>query len=266
MRRYKMNCEEANHYLEAYLDRELDAKEHLEVEEHLSRCRVCRSVAKESQEFLSFFAATAPRYSAPPELKAKIIAAIDPLSPKQTFLSFLSLRQPWVYAAAVFVLSLALAFTFLLHDNGKELCSVAVSVHARSLSDNHLVDVSSADQRVVKPWLAAKLDFTPPVIDLPAPGYSLMGGRVEVLQNNPVAVCVYEHAREIVTLFCWPANRHLVLDRTYVIQGYHVCTWSSSQCNYIVVSKSTGRALDQFVNSFRDRADMFGNLLPSTAY
>jgi anti-sigma factor RsiW len=261
-----MNCEEASHYLEAYLDRELGTNEHLEVEEHLSRCRACRSVAKESQEFRSFFVAAAPRYEAPPELKAKIMAAVDPFSPKQTFLSFISLRRPWVYAAAVFVLSLALAFTFLLHDSGEELGSVAVSIHARSLADNHLVDVSSADQRVVKPWFAAKLDFTPPVIGLPAPGYSLMGVRVDVLQNNPVAVCVYEHLGEIVTLFCWPVNRHLVLDRTYVIQGYHVCTWSSSQCNYILVSKSTGRALDQFVNSFRDRVDMFGNLLPSTSY
>jgi predicted anti-sigma-YlaC factor YlaD len=54
-----MNCEEASHYLEAFLDHEPGAKEHLEVEEHLKSCPACRSVAQESQEFRSFFAAAA---------------------------------------------------------------------------------------------------------------------------------------------------------------------------------------------------------------
>lgn len=266
MRRYKMNCEEASHYLEAFLDGELGAEEHLEVEEHLNCCAVCRSVARESREFRFFFAAAAPRYKAPPELRDRILAAVHPLPPKQTFLSFLFSRQPMVYAAAVIVVSSLLALTFLLPDNEKEICRLAVAEHARSLADNHPVDVSSADQHVVKPWFDAKLDFSPPLIVLPAPGYSLMGGRVDVLQNNPVAVCVYEHEQEVVTLFCWPVNRRPVLDRAYIIQGYHVCTWSSSKCNYILVSKSSGRGLDQFVDSFRDRVDMFGNQLPSSTY
>jgi anti-sigma factor RsiW len=266
MRRYKMNCEETSHYLETFLDRELGAKEHLGVEEHLKRCPACRSVARESREFRSFFAAAAPRYKPPPELRDRILAAVHPPAPKQTFLSFLLSRQPMVYAAAVIVLSSLLALSLLLPDNGKEICRLAVAEHARSLVDNHLVDVSSADQHVVGPWFDAKLDFSPPLIVLPAPGYSLMGGRVDVLRNDPVAVCVYEHEQEVVTLFCWPANKRPVLDRAYIIRGYHVCTWSSSKCNYILVSKSSGHALDQFVDSFRDRIDMFGNQLPSATY
>lgn len=263
---YKMNCEEASHYLEAFLDHELGAKEHLEVEEHLRSCPACRSVAQESQEFRSFFAEAAPRYEAPPELRARILAAIGPLPPKQTFLSFLSAHQPMAYGAAVIVLSLILALTFVLPDKAKELCSLAVTVHAQSLADSHLVDVSSDDQRVIRPWFAAKLDFSPPLIILPAPGYSLIGARVNVLRNDPVAVCVYEHKQEIVTLFCWPASIRPVLERAYLIEGYHVYTWSSSKCNYILVSKSSGPSLDQFVDSFRDRVDMFGNQLPSTTY
>ncbi|HYY31014.1 MAG TPA: zf-HC2 domain-containing protein [Chthoniobacterales bacterium] len=261
-----MNCEEANHCLEAFLDRELGAKEHLEVEEHLNSCPACRSAARQSQEFRSFFAAAAPRYKAPAELRGRILAALEPLPPKQTFLSFVSAHRPMVYAAAAICLSLILALTFILPDKGKELCSLAVTAHARSLTDNHLVDVSSDDRRVIKPWFAAKLDFAPPLINLPAPGYSLIGARVDALRNDPVAVCVYEHRQEIVTLFCWPASRRPVLDRAYVIQGYHVCTWSSSKCNYILVSKSSGPSLNEFVDSFRDRVDMFGNQLPSTTY
>lgn len=258
-----MNCEEASRLLEAFLDRELGPEVHLEVEQHLSRCPACRSVVHESQEFRFFFAAAAPTYKAPPELRTEVLAAVRQASAKQTFLS---LDQPWVYAAAVVVVSLGLALNLLLPDNGKELCSLAVLDHIRSLADNHLVDVTSADRHVLKPWFAAKLDFSPPVIDRPASAYALMGGRVDMLRNDPVAVCVYNHKKEIVTLFCWPANKHLVLDRAYVIQGYHVCSWRSSTCNYIVVSKSSGRGLDEYVDSFRDRVDSSGNQLPPAAY
>lgn len=258
-----MNCEEASRLLDAFQDRELGPEVHLEVEQHLSRCPACRSAVHESQEFWSFFAAAAPMYKASPLLRAKVLTAVRQASAKQ---AFLSLHRPWVYVAAVLVISLGLALNLLLPDNMKELCSLAVLDHIRSLDDNRLVEVTSADQRVLKPWFAAKLNFSPPVIDFPAPAYALVGGRVDLLRDDPVAVCVYNHKKEIVTLFCWPVNKHLALERAYVIQGYHVSTWRSSACNYIVVSKSSGRGLAEFVASFRDRLDSSGNQLPSGTY
>jgi hypothetical protein len=37
-----------------------------------------------------------------------------------------------------------------------------------------------------------------------------------------------------------------------LIDGYRVCTWSSAQCNYIVVSEQNSLGLSEFVDSFRD--------------
>src|SRR5690349_19149017 len=41
----------------------------------------------------------------------------------------------------------------------------AVSIHLRSLAPNRLAEVVSSDPRRVKPWLAERLDFSPPVTD-----------------------------------------------------------------------------------------------------
>ena len=100
MRRYKMNCEETNRLLEEAFGRERDTSRQLELEEHLSHCSACRSVAREWQEFRSFFRAAAPRYKAPSQLRAKVLAAMQLEKAKRDFPRS---TQPWVYAAAVLV-------------------------------------------------------------------------------------------------------------------------------------------------------------------
>ncbi|MBV8277631.1 MAG: hypothetical protein JO170_20540 [Verrucomicrobia bacterium] len=103
----------------------------------------------------------------------------------------------------------------------------------------------------MKTWLAAKLDFVPPVVGFPASGYSLAGARVDSIQNRPVATLVYKHGDDVVTLFCWPPRRNRLSKSNHTIDGYHVSTWSNAECNYILVSKLSDRQMDEFADSFR---------------
>jgi len=243
-----MECEEIHRLLNAYLDGELNPDRQLEMERHLILCPSCASLAQEHQEFRAFFRIGATRYRAPLQLKAKILAAARREEAKQRF-AFL--RQSWVYAAAVIALGLFLTLNFVFPDTQKEFSRQAVLRHSDSLSANHLVEVASSKPLVVKPWLTAELTFPPPVVDSPASGYSLLGGRVDRIRNRSVAALVYQHDNDVVSLFCWPPVKEQLLDRDLLIDGYHVSTWSSAQCNYILVSKLTDRQMNELVDSLR---------------
>jgi anti-sigma factor RsiW len=246
-----MNCEDVDRLLDPYLDSELEPSRQLRLEEHLRSCPACQSLALECQEFQSFFRENAPAYKAPPQLRSNVLAMFRRESSKQA-LTFL--HQPWIYAAAVLAVGLC-ATTLLVPDSGKELSNQAVGRFAQSLANNHLVDVASSDAQVLKPWFTAKLNFTPPLVDLFASGYTLLGGRTDVIQNRSVATLVYGQAKNVVTLFCWPSNKEQISTGNHSIEGCNVSTWSNADCNYIVVSKMDKRKLDDFVDSLRGRAE-----------
>jgi len=245
-----MKCEELHLFLDTYLDGELDSARQLEVEEHLALCPICQSLAEERREFRGFFAANVARDKAPPQLEAKVLAAVRRAQAQQKrALSW----QPWVYATAVALVSVFLALKILFPDAEKALSQQAVLRHSYSLSGEHLVAIASPNPAVVKPWLTARLDFAPPVVGSPASGYALVGGRTDVIQNRSVATLVYKHDKDVVTLFCWPPGKDHLSRTDRSIEGYRVSTWSNAQCNYILVSQLSDRAMDEFTDSFRVR-------------
>jgi len=245
-----MKCEEIHHFVDTYLDGELDFAQQVELEQHLANCPSCRSLLEERRAFRAFFVAAVSEYKAPPQLEAKVLAAIRPAPAKQKF-SFW--RQPWIYATAVVAISVCLALRILFPDAEKEFSRQAVLRHSLSLSTSHLVDVASPNPVVVKPWLTARLDFAPPLVGSPAAGYSLVGGRVDEIENRSVATLIYKQDNDVVSLFCWPPDKEQLSTSERSIDGYRVSTWSNAQCNYVLVSKLSHQAMHDFMDSFRVR-------------
>jgi anti-sigma factor RsiW len=243
-----MNCEEADHLLDAYLDRELDPGQSFRLEEHLSDCPICRSLAQESGDFRSFFRSNAPVFTAPPQLKANVLAAIE-REQRQSFV----LRRPWIYAAAVIVLGLCVSMV-LLPDQTKQLSAQAIRSHTGSLDADHVVDIAASDQKTIGPWFAARIGFTPPVVT-DVSGYPLIGGRTETIENRKVAALIYRCNKDIVTLFCWPSSSEQISGGNYLMEGCNVSTWSNKACNYILVSKLDKDKFSQFADALHDRTD-----------
>jgi anti-sigma factor RsiW len=53
----------------------------------------------------------------------------------------------------------------------------------------------------VKLWLSARLDVSPPVLELKDVGFPLVGGRQDYIDGHPAAVVVYRHAKHVINLF-----------------------------------------------------------------
>jgi anti-sigma factor RsiW len=115
-------------------------------------------------------------------------------------------------AAAILVLDLSLAWAWIAVSDGEdqELIAEAILDHSPPLLINHVLDVTSSDQETVKPWVTGKLDYSPPVADLSEAGYGLVGGRIDLLENRPVAAIVYRHQGHFINVFVWPAANHAI--------------------------------------------------------
>lgn len=233
-----MTCEDTQHLLDAYADGELDRPIKLAIENHLEGCLDCAGVLSSLRSLVSALGNEALRYKAPPHLKAMVQAGIHRANPKVPN-SFA--HWQWVGAAAAVVLIVALAWVVLARTAKSaleaQLVGEIVSSHVRSMMVNHLADIPSSDTHNVKPWFADKLDYSPPARDLTAQGFPLIGGRMDYLENRPVAALVYRRNQHLINLFVWPTDQSGTMPETRsAVRGYNLVHWTQSGMTYWLIS------------------------------
>jgi len=252
-----MNCDEVNQLLGAFLDGELEDTLRPEVQKHLDDCLDCRKEADQVANFSSFVRTNMPTYKAPRELKAKIRASLRKESAPESDW-FLWFRRPLIYAAAILLLGfiLASALRTFTPNKDQELIAQAIANHARSLMVDHLVDVTSSDQHIVKPWFTGKLDYSPPVADLAEEGYTLVGGRIDMLDKRPVAAIVYRRGNQVINVFVWPVETRKIDFEVRSDRGYQFCGWNRAGLNYFCISAGSADDIEKFEDEFRDHANL----------
>jgi len=137
----------------------------------------------------------------------------------------------------------ALLATVLLQQRTVEADDV-VATHVRSLLVDHLNDVISTDHHTVKPWFAGKINFSPPVPDLTARGFELIGGRLDYLQHQPAAAVVYrKHGHIINVLSTLPGSELDKLPHLQRVQGYTLRSWHQGGLDVVAISDIDPREL-----------------------
>jgi len=270
-----MNCEETINLIDAYVDGELDPIASQKVERHLRQCTKCEEGYEAHTAMTQAISRGAPYYKAPTELRERIRSSLrdaidmnahsgsvreNQLLARRTQPErrnvFSDLPWNWLGLAAAVILTAAIVSTLLPRmlapSSDQFLATQLIASHVRSLMADHLTDVASSDQHTVKPWLDVKLDFAAPVVDLSSQGFPLIGGRLDYLDNRPVAALVYQRRKHFINLFVWPVESETTRATKAVSrQGYHLLHWVDSDFNYWAVSDVSSSDLQAFREQFQ---------------
>lgn len=204
-----MKQEDALNLLQPYVDGELDAATSLEMERYLAGDAIARAQLARLRALSSALRAEADYYVAPGSLRAGMLSgtrgAAAPLQGSTRVGSPHWLRSIGIGVAAAAVGSIATMT--LLGPTQQDLTEHDIfAAHARATVGDRLLDVASSDQHTVKPWLSARLGFSPPVPDLSGSGFELVGGRIDMVGGQRVAVIVYRRRQHMIDVLVRPAR------------------------------------------------------------
>ncbi len=263
--------------MDGYLDGELDPISSQKIEQHLRDCRKCEQAYEAHMALAHAVSRGAPYYKAPAELRQRVQLSLrDAIGTKAIRSGALENQRsitrpqpepravlfetPWNWlglaAAIIFAAIIFSNLASVLRRPGADqfLATQLSASHVRSLMVNHLTDVASSDQHTVKPWLDARLNFAPPVVDLTNEGFPLIGGRLDYLNHRPVAALIYHRRQHFINLFIWPAApNESRMPKTLTRDGYQLLHWDGSPFHYWAVSDVSEADLQAFKQAFDEQ-------------
>ena len=236
-----MSCDITRTALHGYLDGELDATRAAEFERHLEGCRECANTLGTEEALRCSLQRSGLYEQAPVSLRKRIRADLDAATAPAV-----APRIPvwrWLAVAAALLLVAGVSW-YSWPRPPKDSASTApftaaeiIDAHIRSLQPGHLTDVASTDQHTVKPWFNGKLAFVPPVKDFADEGFTLIGGRLDVLGGQNVAALVYTRRKHIINVFVLPTKEpDTPIHPPGLRQGYQWRHWRRQGMEYCAVS------------------------------
>jgi anti-sigma factor RsiW len=243
--------------VDSYVDGELSAGESVAFERALEVCPDCRR-RLEATRTMSGMLRELPAEPAPDLLRARIERELRAIAGASR--SRLQ-RAPFRWAALAASLAVALGIGWLggtLVGKGGRETDELVAGYLRIAMSEHAVDVASSDRHTVKPWFAGRVDYSPPVYDLTAKGFPLVGGRVDVVDGRKVAVLVYRRNQHRVALMLWPTSAGDASPTVAQRDGFALADWRHAGFEMRAVSdlapgeiKSFATAVDRAIDADR---------------
>ncbi|EKS9796914.1 MULTISPECIES: anti-sigma factor family protein [Burkholderia] len=280
-----MDCNEARALLDADVDRELSAPDALRVQQHVEGCEACRRERARIVTLVQAVR-QADYHRAPDALRASILASLpaaadapvreqaqpEPKSRPQArprgrrWFSWLTdqggaarpasagmgprvAALPGLGWGVALLVALAAAGGMTLsarHADTDRTVDELVSSHVRADLSARDIDVISTDRHTVKPWFNGRIDYAPPVEDLAADGFALVGGRLDYVGRRRVAVLVYRHRQHVIDVYVRPAGEGPGAPYTTVSQGYALDRWEAAGMTWWAVTDAEPSALAAF--------------------
>lgn len=255
-----MNCEEFLTLVSAYADDEVDALRHFAMNRHLQRCPACSGALARVVALRARIHREVPYFEAPPALTARVrtIAQSVATPPRRTGRRWFGRIRTgdgasgWfaggaIAGCAATVLAWMLGTTVVAWQQGDQFATAAVASHVHATLNDHLIDVASSDRHTVKPWLSARLDYSPPVEDLAPEGFALVGARLDNIDRQPVATLVYRYREHTIDVFVRPVGWHMPLKTLRSVRGFNVVHADGATMEWFAVSDAEPGVVSRLV-------------------
>jgi anti-sigma factor RsiW len=244
-----VRCDFADSLLHGYFDGELSDPSAAEFERHLQHCVHC-AVELVDLDLLSGQLQVAQLYkAAPASFRKKIRANLRPVAPTPTPAPSSLLSCRWLAVAALLLAALVV-WRVIPAFHGEEdyqaqFATGIVDAHLRSLLPGQITSVNSNDPQAVRAWFESKVKFAFPVRDFADHGFSLQGGRVDVVRGRSVAALVYVDKTNLINVFTWPTRETDTSPHTGSRQGYQWIDWRKDKIEFCAVSDAPTSDLKQ---------------------
>jgi anti-sigma factor RsiW len=195
-----------------------------------------------------------PQADVPAGLRERIEASVEAERPghvvplRRRGWSFQALAASALLGA---VISGSVLMTMERYAQREAIAGEVVAGHIRALLASQPFDVASSDRHTVKPWFTAHLPQSPQVPDLSGQGFTLLGGRIDVIGRDPVATIIYKHAAHTISLTTLRRGQSV---SEQSIAGYNVRSWSDANFTYVAVSDLPEADLAAFERAFASAA------------
>jgi anti-sigma factor RsiW len=271
-------CAECEANIQLYIDGELTGEECEDFLSHVGKCVQCSQALKEAEALSLRVRSARPSVTAPNSLRVAVMRAIqnaertriEPgVTAKQT-----TPISAWSAAAIAAVLTLGVGSVFMYQRHQQNEAGALLKTAAftyQELKRNALpLDIATDSSEKLATWFQSRVSFpfhmanSGIASDMTAQ-YKLIGGRLLIVDNEPLAMVVFSLSDDVVTMLVGPEHLMKASGGT-VIQSagialhsrnegsLHLVTWNNRGLIYVLASTPSMGNSQQCSSCHRDSA------------
>ncbi len=248
-----MSCAQWQDRIQLYADGELTAGDRDAFRAHAQACAACAAQALAAAEARLAVRDAGQRYTAPADLRARVariargehglaIAAFTDRDYVPQRARWFAMPRWAMAAAAVLLVGVGIFLVANQREQRQALAEFA-DLHVTTLASANPVEVVSTDRHTVKPWFQFHIPFAFDLPELAGTPFTLIGGRVAYVQQQPAAQLLYGYQKHMISVFVLHDGAAPVSDDHS--SSFHVRSWRQNDLRYVVIGDVNDGVIQQ---------------------
>jgi len=243
-------CDQNPITLASYLDGELAPDQIPAMHEHIATCPQCAIEIAELTRLKNGLRAARGHHAPTLEFRKKLQQQVAP--PRRPHLNVLR----FIPAALALAATLLLAFTWTQHSRRQDAFSEVADLHVNALASTNPLDVISTDRHTVKPWFQGRIPFSFNVPELAGTEFTLLGGRVVYLHQQPGAQLIVAMRQHKISVLIFQASPGQTLPfpastEASAHNAFTVETWQSNGLRFLVIGDVDATEIERLAQSLK---------------